>query len=95
MWPNPTSKTCIDCQAAAPTTACDCPDFKAFGGLCNDQNIARRNEPTCTDAIANCAQACAKDCPCVDACYATAPNCKTVQAAEDGCLADVCTQYCQ
>ena len=95
-WTKYTDRVCINCMSAAPSAACDCPDFKAFGGKCQAQNDTRRAQPQCTDAIANCARACPRtDCACVDACYANAPDCKTAEAAVDGCVADVCAQYCQ
>src|SRR5438309_820479 len=73
-WTKATDRVCINCMSAAPSQACDCPDFKAFGGLCKSHNDARRNEPSCTDAIGNCTRACAKnDCTCVESCYAQAP----------------------
>ena len=95
-WTKGADRTCINCVAAAPSPACDCPDFKEFGGLCKSQDNDRRAEPSCTDAIGNCTRACAaKDCACVESCYAQAEACKRVAAAEDGCIADACTKYCQ
>jgi hypothetical protein len=95
-WTKPTSSECIACQAAAQTAACDCVEFKEWGGLCQSQEDARRAEPTCTDDLRVCTTVCAKtDCGCVEACYAKAEQCKKIIAARDGCVADVCTKPCQ
>ena len=95
-WLNPTNQKCVNCQAAAPSPACDCELFKEFGGLCKSQDDARRAEPTCTDAMDQCTKHCPmNDCACVENCYAQAPTCKNLIAARDGCVVDVCTQYCK
>ena len=95
-WLHAEAVKCVNCVAAAPSPACDCEAFKEFGGLCKNQEDARRAEPSCNDANDLCSRTCAKtDCACVEGCYAQAEACKRVIAARDGCVADVCTQYCK
>ena len=93
-WKNPTAEKCVNCVAAAPSPQCDCEAFKEFAALCKDQDDARRSEPSCTGAMEDCARACKDDCACVAGCYAQAAACKRVIDARDGCVVDVCTQYC-
>lgn len=93
-WRNPMAEKCVNCQAAAPSPPCDCELFKEFGGLCEQQEDARRAEPSCSGAMEDCARACTNDCACVEACYAQAAACKRIIDGRDGCIADVCSQYC-
>ncbi|MDB4936285.1 MAG: hypothetical protein JWP87_3257 [Labilithrix sp.] len=95
-WTNKGNDRCINCQVAAQSPACDCEAFKDFASLCKGQDDARRAEPTCTAELDACTKACTQtDCACIDGCYAQSAKCKQVSAAKDGCIADVCTQYCQ
>jgi hypothetical protein len=95
-WTKPGNDKCVNCQVAAQSPSCDCEAFKDFASLCKDQDDARRAEPTCTVALDDCTKACNKtDCACIDGCYAQSERCKQLSAAKDGCIADVCTQYCQ
>lgn len=95
-WSNRTAPQCISCISAAPSPPCDCEQFRDFGGLCATQGEARRLEKSCTAQVDTCTRACPdKDCACIDACYAQAPACKSASAARDGCVAEVCTRYCQ
>lgn len=93
-WKNATAEKCVNCLAAAPSPACECEEFKAFGGLCKSQDDARRAEPSCTGAMEDCSRACNDDCGCIAACYASAPACRRLIDARDGCVADVCTPSC-
>jgi hypothetical protein len=87
---------CTDCLAAAPLASCNCEQFKDFAGLCLEQGDARRADPSCTVDLDNCANLCAKtDCACIEACYASSVSCKQHTAARDGCVVDVCSQYCK
>ncbi len=98
-WTRATSQKCLNCVAAAPSPACDCDDFKEFASLCKSQDDARRSDPSCTDAMELCSRSCAmnnrSDCACVEKCYAQSDTCKRVIAARDGCVADVCSPFCQ
>jgi hypothetical protein len=94
-WPNPSAEKCTSCVAVAALADCGCEATKGFGGVCVRQGDARYADKTCTTAIDDCVIACKGDCPCIDACYANAPSCKTVTAARDGCVAETCTKYCQ
>lgn len=93
-WTNPSAEACVNCIAAAPSPDCECEVFKDFAALCKDQDEARRAEPSCTAAMEDCARACKNDCACVDSCYAASATCKDIIAGRDGCIVDVCTQYC-
>lgn len=93
-WKNPSAEKCVNCVAAAPSPQCDCEAFKEFAGLCKDQDDARRSEPSCTSAMEDCARACKNDCGCVEGCYAQAAACKRIIDGRDGCVVDVCSQYC-
>jgi len=94
-WTRPTTERCVACVAAAPIQGCDCEDYRDFAGFCQDQGNARRAEGTCTEALDDCVRACkTSDCPCIEACYGNAATCKTLSAARDGCVVDVCSQYC-
>jgi hypothetical protein len=93
-WKNPSAEKCVNCVAATPSPECECQDFKEFAGLCHSQNDARLAEPSCTAAMEDCSRACKNDCPCVEACYAQSARCKSLVASRDGCIVDVCTQYC-
>ncbi len=95
-WKHDTSEKCVNCYASAPLPACGCELFKDFGGLCADQGAARTAEPTCDPTLNGCVGACPKtDCACIDGCYAQADACRRVSAAVDGCVTDVCAQYCE
>jgi hypothetical protein len=93
-WTNPNAEKCVNCLAAAPSPACDCELFKEFGGLCKDQEDARRAEPSCTGAMEDCSRACKNDCTCVAGCYASAAACRRAIDARDGCVAAVCAPFC-
>jgi hypothetical protein len=93
-WKNPNAEKCVSCVAAAPSPPCDCESFKEFAGLCKSQDDARRGEPSCNGAMEDCSRACKDDCACVEACYAQAAACKRVIDGRDGCIVDVCSQYC-
>lgn len=93
-WKNPTAEKCVNCVAAAPSPQCDCEAFKEFAGLCADQDNARRSEPSCSTAMEDCSRACKDDCGCVESCYAASEACKRIVAGRDGCVVDVCSQYC-
>ncbi len=94
-WTMPTTARCLNCMFSAPAPKCDCEAFKDFGALCADQGSARKADPQCTIALDDCVTACVRtDCACIDACYVAAPSCKAHDAARDGCVADVCTQFC-
>jgi hypothetical protein len=94
-WKNPSADKCSLCQAAAPVKPCGCEAFAGFDGVCQQQGEARRGEASCVQAIDECVVNCAKDCGCVEACYANAPACKQATAARDGCIAKKCTAYCE
>lgn len=95
-WTKAGSEKCINCLAAAPEPACDCEAFKEFGGLCELEEADRHAEPGCTSALDDCTRTCVKtDCGCVEGCYAQAARCKALSGGRDGCVADVCAQYCQ
>lgn len=95
-WANTTRDKCINCRASATSPTCECEAFKEFAGQCYSQDQARLAEASCTGAIKDCAHNCPeKDCGCVEACYASAEACKRVAAATDGCVTDVCAQYCR
>ena len=87
---------CSDCINAAPNVSCNCEEFKDFAALCLTQGDARRADPQCTADVDNCVNLCDKtNCDCIEGCYANAPSCKQHDAARDGCVADVCAQYCK
>lgn len=95
-WTNTARDKCINCRASATSPVCDCEAFKEFAGLCHSQDQARLAEPSCTTAVKDCAHNCPpSDCECVEGCYASAEACKRVVAATDGCVTEVCAQYCQ
>ena len=95
-WAGRKNTSCTDCLAAAPTVGCECPAFKDFAGLCQEQGTAVRTSPACTTEAKDCAAACnVDDCNCIEACYATGAECKQLAAARDGCVTDVCAKYCQ
>jgi hypothetical protein len=93
-WINPSAEKCGLCLAAAPRPACGCESFVGFDGACEKQGELRKNEPSCTEAVDRCAIDCKTDCPCVEACYANAAECKRRSAMRDGCVAEVCSKYC-
>jgi hypothetical protein len=94
-WTNLASMRCTNCIASAPLPSCNCEVLADFAALCVQQGDARKADPQCTSALDDCVNVCGKDCNCIDGCYATAPSCKQHDAARDGCVADVCTQYCK
>ena len=95
-WQNPTKESCINCLVATREPHCDCEAFKSFSGLCESQEEARRAEPSCTQAIEECARTCrAGDCVCVERCFAGADRCKPIVAARDGCVAEACETACR
>ena len=95
-WANTTRDKCVNCRASATSPICECEAFKEFAGKCYSQDQARLGEASCTQAIKDCAHNCPeKDCGCVEACYAPAAACKRLAAATDGCVTDVCAQYCR
>lgn len=94
-WAKPTDDKCISCQAAAPTVECSCPDYKDFAGKCQQATDAMKAEPTCTSQIEVCVKTCSvTDCDCIDRCYAQAATCKRAAGSRDGCVAEICAQYC-
>lgn len=93
-WKNRRSDDCANCQAAAPRPACGCEAFKGFDGKCEAQGSARTAEASCTTTIDSCTVNCADDCTCLDACYANAQRCRELSSARDGCVAELCAQYC-
>jgi hypothetical protein len=93
-WKRLNTSDCVTCMSAAPSVPCDCPAYKDFAGKCETQGTARVNEPTCTVAIDDCVKKCNTDCACVEGCFARDEACKRVTSARDGCVADVCAQYC-
>jgi hypothetical protein len=93
-WKTPTADKCALCVASAPLADCGCEATHPFAAMCVQQGDALRSEPSCTSDLQYCRAKCANDCACVDNCYANAPKCKPLVAAEDGCIADVCTAYC-
>jgi hypothetical protein len=95
-WTKRGDLRCSSCITAAPEPTCNCEQFKDFAALCLTQGDARRADPQCTIDLDNCVNLCDKtNCDCIDGCYAAAPSCKTHDAARDGCVADVCAQYCK
>jgi len=95
-WTNAGSEKCINCMAAAPLPACECPSFEEFGALCEIQEVERHADPGCTSALDDCTRICAKsDCGCLEGCYSQAARCKQLAGARDGCVAAACAQYCQ
>ena len=95
-WTMRGAQKCLYCMSAAPDVSCNCELFKDFAALCVTQGDARRADPQCTVALDDCVNNCDKtNCDCIDACYANAPSCKQHDAARDGCVADVCAQYCK
>lgn len=95
QWKNPTASHCVTCMAAAPLEGCDCEDFRDYGGLCSSQGNARSAEASCTMELDDCVRACEKtDCTCIEGCYAGADRCKSLSAARDGCVAEICAKYC-
>lgn len=93
-WKNAQTPKCTECKASARLQECECPALTESSGKCADEGTAVFAEKSCTDAISKCVDAC-KDCDCVDACYDSAPNCKTKTGALDGCVATVCANSCQ
>lgn len=93
-WKTPTADKCSLCVASAPLADCGCEATHPFAALCLKQSQARHAEPSCTPDLLDCRAKCDDDCTCIDNCYAKAPACKSLVAAEDGCIADVCTPYC-
>ena len=95
-WTMRGAQRCSDCINAAPNVSCNCEQFKDFAALCLTQGEARRADPQCTIDLDNCVNLCDKtNCDCIEGCYANAPSCKQHDAARDGCVADVCAQYCK
>ncbi len=93
-WTNASSTPCTNCIGNSLAPRCPCSDHD-YAGACSDQNTARNKEPTC-DGTADCVTKCAHgDCACVDACYASKAACRTLASAADGCVAEICVQYCK
>lgn len=93
-WKARTTQPCTDCISLASAQRCECSS-EDFAGRCNSQQQAKVKEATCegVDAcVGNCE---ASDCNCVDDCYAGKETCRTLGAAMDGCLAEVCAAHCQ
>lgn len=94
-WTQAQSEACTTCTISAYTSDdCEC-EKDEYRGLCHAQIVARNEEPDCVFEIDACVSACQADCTCVDGCYANHPTCKPLQAAYDGCLADVCNDACR
>jgi hypothetical protein len=95
-WTNRGDMHCTDCLFAATQVSCNCEQFKDFAGLCLEQADTRKADPGCTVDLDNCLNLCDKtSCDCIEGCYAPSPSCKQKSAARDGCVADVCSQYCK
>lgn len=95
-WTNRGAQRCSDCIFTAPEPTCSCEQFKDFAALCLEQGNARRADPGCTVDLDNCVNLCDKtNCDCIEACYAPSASCKQHDGARDGCVVDVCTQYCK
>lgn len=95
-WTKPLSPDCTVCTTAVLLPPCSCELVRDFGAACYDQAVARRAEPSCTDAVDKCVDACPRDgCGCIEGCYAQAAACRAATAARDGCVAEVCARYCQ
>ena len=95
-WQNKAVRKCTDCISAAPSPACNCEEFKDFGGMCLTQDQAKRADTTCSGAMDTCAKACpATDCDCYANCYNASASCKAEASAREGCLTQVCGPYCK
>lgn len=95
-WTRAAEEACTTCQISAYTSDdCDCKKDE-YRGLCHEQLVARNAEADCAFEIEQCVSTCAEgDCACADGCYADHPTCKPLQAAYDGCIADVCHDACK
>jgi hypothetical protein len=93
-WANTSSTPCNNCIGLSTTPRCPCTD-QDYAGKCSDQTSAKNKEPTCDGTFA-CVDKCARtDCACIDGCYASKPACRTLASAADGCVAEICDQYCK
>lgn len=94
-WTKADSQACRDCQISAYTSdECDCKRDE-YRALCHQHLVTRNAEADCVYEIDECVSACKGDCACADACFDNHGKCKPLQAAYDGCLADVCEDVCK
>jgi len=95
-WLKRDSDKCRECIAIATNAACECTDRqRAYAGKCHDHHLKRANEPTCSD-VTKCIASCTDSCDCIDKCYEGKDQCRTLSAALDGCVAEVCnTEECK
>lgn len=93
-WTAPRAPNCATCKAVVVGEDCGCEALKEFAGRCGAQERAKREEPSCAPSLDDCVRACGTDCECADGCYGAAAACKPLAAAVDGCVADVCAQWC-
>lgn len=94
-WANASASKCLNCFALSKLPLCDCQDDNPEAARCSAQAEAKRTEADCTKEVSDCVSACGSDCACVDACYSAHTACKSVSAALDGCVADVCAPSCK
>ncbi len=96
-WTSTSSTPCNNCVGISTTPPCACSP-EDYAGKCNEQAAAKNKEPTCDGTLA-CVGKCAgppnADCACVDACYAGKATCRALASAADGCVAEICAQYCK
>jgi hypothetical protein len=92
-WTKTAEKACTDCRSISRAPKCDCLTLP-YGGKCDEPQKAMNAEPSC-DGVDGCISSCAKtDCACIEACT-EGKACRKLAAARDGCVADVCDQYCK
>lgn len=94
-WSSSPATVCFDCQSYAKQPECLCTEAQDFGGKCETENTRQQKNADCTVETLACAQNCADNCDCVDACFTTHPACKTDYAALSVCLLDTCAEHCQ
>ena len=93
-WTATSSTPCNNCIGLSTTPRCACTD-QEYAGKCSDQTGAKTKEPTC-EGTDTCVAKCGKgDCACADGCYAGKAICRTLASAADGCVAEICDQYCK
>ena len=94
-WKNLNSSMCAACRAASVLPPCGCPYVDQFGARCSAQAESRRSHAECTAALDDCVSGCEGDCGCVDGCYASAAGCRAATSARDGCVVEICAEYCE
>jgi len=93
-WTQSNSSACARCIGLSTSGRCPCASMD-YEGACHAQETAIANEDGCVNAH-SCETSCKQgDCACVDACYTGKDACRPKAAALDGCLAEVCDQYCK